>query len=452
MTAPIDVVLSSTWLGLGGLEKGLVEHALAFDPEVVRARVVTERALGERAATLQAAGIPVSTAHGDPDRMAALLAGAEVVHTFRVGLADAFLPAAVRAAGDTARLVETNVFGHVDSSADEARFDAHLFVSRMCAVRYRERTGQSGAGFHRRHAVSPWPVAVERLTALAADRTAACARLGLDPGRPVVGRVGRADDRKWRRMIVDALPELLRLVPEAQVLLVGATPARVRQLRRLGLAGRVVLAEPTVDEERVAGFYAACDVFLTAAEIGESGSVAIAEAMVCALPVVTSSTPWVDNGQIEQIRHGESGLVANHPTEIAEAVALLLRDPGLAQRMGAAASRAAAPLHDAPARTRALEGLYASLLRDEGIPPGWWPSAAELDAFPGEYVVRSRSHLRLHSRRESAEVTAARVRERAGWALRAARHIDRRTLAFAYWQAKAKVGAGRQPVGRKVPQ
>ena len=51
--------------------------------------------------------------------------------------------------------------------------------------------------------------------------------------------------------------------------------------------------------------YAACDVFVTAAEIGESHSYAIEEAMALRLPVVTSSTPWVDNAQIEQVDEGK---------------------------------------------------------------------------------------------------------------------------------------------------
>ena len=34
-------------------------------------------------------------------------------------------------------------------------------------------------------------------------------RLGFDPARPVVGRLGRADDLKWRRLLVSMLPALL---------------------------------------------------------------------------------------------------------------------------------------------------------------------------------------------------------------------------------------------------
>ena len=38
-------------------------------------------------------------------------------------------------------LIDTNNFGAVDRSSDEARFRGHLFVSQMCMLRYREWAG-----------------------------------------------------------------------------------------------------------------------------------------------------------------------------------------------------------------------------------------------------------------------------------------------------------------------
>src|SRR5436190_8098400 len=95
----IDVALVTGSLGLGGTEKGLVEHALAFDPGRVRVRVVAIDALGPRAAGLEAAGIPLTCAGGDPGRLADALTGADVVHVFRAGVAEPRVPAARRAAG-----------------------------------------------------------------------------------------------------------------------------------------------------------------------------------------------------------------------------------------------------------------------------------------------------------------------------------------------------------------
>src|SRR4051794_22474942 len=124
MTPPVEAALVCTGLGLGGTEKGLVEHATTFDPERVRVRVVTVSELGPRAERLREAGISVQTADDDPRRLAELLDGVGVVHVFRGGLHEPVVPEAARSVG--AALVETNVFGDVDAGAREA-FDCHLF-------------------------------------------------------------------------------------------------------------------------------------------------------------------------------------------------------------------------------------------------------------------------------------------------------------------------------------
>ena len=61
------------------------------------------------------------------------------------------------------------------------------------------------------------------------------ALLGLDASRPTVVRVGREDDRKWGDILVAMVPHLCTLVPEVQVVFVGATAHRRAQLRRAGV-------------------------------------------------------------------------------------------------------------------------------------------------------------------------------------------------------------------------
>ena len=158
--------------------------------------------------------------------------------------------------------------------------------------------------------------------------------LGLDPQPPCGGCTGRPVDIKWRNLLVDMVPPLLREVPEAQLVFVGATPSKIRRLRRLRVLDRCTLLEPTLDEDRLAAFYAACDVFVSASEIGEAQGMANLEAMAFGVPVVTCSMPWADNAQVEFVEHGRTGLIANHPRPFAEAVAALLLDAGLRHRLG----------------------------------------------------------------------------------------------------------------------
>jgi glycosyltransferase involved in cell wall biosynthesis len=430
------VALTVNSLGLGGIQKGLVAHARELDPTRFQVHVVGLQELGPSAEALRIAGIRVDCADGDAQRLAGLIAGADVVHAFRAGAADPLVLDAAARAG-TPVLVETNVFGLIDPSRAARGFDCRLFVSRMCALRYRDRAGPKGAEFHRRHRVLPHAVDVEGLRAGAPERSAAKQRLGLDPARPVVARIGRADDLKWRTLLVDMLPTLLELAPDAQPLLVGVTPAKRARLERRGVLDRCTLLDPVADDEEVACMFAACDVMVNAAELGEAGAVAITEAMALGIPVVTCSTPWVDNAQVELVEHGVTGLVANHPQPFAEAVAKLLEDERLRVRLGAAAQAVAERSFDARPLTRQLEALYESLLAGGDAPDAWEPSTADLEAFAREYPRRVRAEFRPLSRRERAEARAARERERAV-RLRGLLRPGRLRLALALARARLK--------------
>ena len=405
-------------LTLGGTEKMLVSCATRIDRERFDAHVVGVLELGPRAEELAAAGIPVTCAEGDGARLAELLRGTDLVHVFRHGIAEPIVPAACREAG-VRRLVETNVFGSVDASEDERQFDCHLFMSKMTLLRYRNKVRDRSPAFHGRHRVLSAPIEHRALGRQAPSRTDARRQLGLHPDRPVVGRVGRAADLKWRRLIVDMVPHVLAIEPQAQVLLVGATPAKVARLRKLGVLDRCVLHDPSPDDARLATFYAACDVFASAAEIGESQGIAIGEALGFEVPVVTSSTPWADNAQVEFVEHGRTGWLASHPRSFAEAVADLLRDGERRASFGRAGredvERTLSPDDVGPR----LDGLYGELLGD-GPARAWEPGPREIDAFARDYRRRAYAEFRPLTLRERGEVRAARLRERATLAKTAA--------------------------------
>ena len=339
------------------------------------------------------------------------------MHVHRGGLAEPIVPAACRAAGVEA-LIETNVFGLRDTSPDDAQFSAHLHISQMCAMRYRERAGLDLETFHRRHRTLHYPVDVDALRADATTRDEAHALLGLDPGRPTVVRVGREDDRKWSDILVAMAPHLLELVPDAQIVLVGATDHRRAQLRRLGVLDRVHCLASSSEPRRVAAFFRAADVFASASSIGESFGLAIAEAMALGVPVVTNSTPWTDNAQVEVVDNGVSGWVANHPRAFAEAVADLLGDERRRLAFGAAAAEKASAVWHPSRLTRQLEWLFETVTTTGAPPPEWSPGIAEQAAFEADYPRWATEQYRPLSPRERREARIAVLRERADWAWR----------------------------------
>lgn len=408
------VALVTNALGLGGTEKLLQSCALAAR-DSCDVHVIGVERLGPRGDMLLAAGVEVADAGGDEARLAQLLEGTDVVHVVRHGAAEPRVPAAVRRAG-VPHMVETNIFGHVDESHDRAAFDAHLFLSKFCLLRYRNRLGAEriGPDFDARHKVLSAPIEYPELRAAApATPQEARALLGLDPDRPTVGRVGRADDMKWRRMVVDMVPELLRLLPDAQVLFVGLTPALRRRLDHLGVRDRVADVEPSGDPARLSAFYRACDVFVAAAQIGESQGIANGEALAMGVPVVTCSTPWADNAQVEFVEHGVSGWYASHPRPFAEATADLLGDD--ARRAAFGAAGAAAMERDLPpdALSARVGGLYRALAAGRGVPEDWTPTVGDVADFAADYARRAHLEFRPLTARERAEARAERLRERA---------------------------------------
>src|SRR5215211_3644519 len=195
------VALLSNELGIGGTEKGLASFARELDRTLFDVTVIAVDRDGPRRAELEDVGIAVGVAGGDEGLLTELLRGVDVAHVFRAGTPEPLVPRAAREAR-VGKLVEANIFGHVDGSPDEPDFACHLFMSRMCLMRYRGLVGAAaGRDFHRRHKVLNFPIEHEELRSRAPAKTQARRRLGLDPDRPVVGRVGRAADLKWRDLL-----------------------------------------------------------------------------------------------------------------------------------------------------------------------------------------------------------------------------------------------------------
>jgi len=404
-------------LGIGGTERGMATQAIALSGGPFEVRVVSLGPTGPLQQSLGQAGVRVDAVEGSLPTLVEALRGVDVAVQLREGDAAPLLPMAARLAS-VPHLVEWSMFGKVDRSPDREQFDCHLFVSRMIALRYRKWIGKPASCFHERHRVQPLPID-PLLAARAPPPREARISLGLDPDRPVVGRVGRAVDIKWRNLLIDMIPFLHRAAPGTQVLLVGATPAKIKRLHARDLLDGCRLIEPTPDEERLAAIYAACDVFVSASRIGESQGLAILEAMSLGIPVVTCSMPWADNAQIEFVEHGRTGLIADHPRAFGEAVAELVRTPTLRDELGTNAREMVARNLGPGALGAQLVSLFSALMETGRPPAQWSPSPPELDAFAAEYKRRLGLSYRRLNARERVEVLAARARESAAAHLRA---------------------------------
>ncbi len=160
--------------------------------------------------------------------------------------------------------------------------------------------------------------------------------------------LGRLVERKGHDIVLQALPDVIKSVPQVHYLIVGkgANESRLRALvRELQLEPYVTFVGFVPDEE-LAAYYAACDIFvMISREIPEKGDIegfgiVYLEANLMGKPVVAGRS----GGVPEAVLHEETGLLVN-PTdiqEVAAAIIRLLKDQGLANHLGETGRRRAA--------------------------------------------------------------------------------------------------------------
>ena len=164
------------------------------------------------------------------------------------------------------------------------------------------------------------------------------ARHGLLDGQPVLMTVARLIPRKGHDKVVEALPAILRQIPDVVYLIVGTGPEADRlqaHAQKRGVADRVIFAGCVPDEDLPA-YYNAADVFVMPNRKEgtnvEGFGIVFLEANACGKPVIGGCS----GGAVDAIADGESGYLVDpySPPAIAGAAVRLLTDFALARRMG----------------------------------------------------------------------------------------------------------------------
>ena len=136
-------------------------------------------------------------------------------------------------------------------------------------------------------------------------------RYGLRPDTPVILTVCRLADTECYKgydQIIKAMPEILRVVPNARYLLVGKGPDRPRIEKLIAEAGvqdAVILAGFVPDEE-LAEHYNLCDIFAMPSR-AEGFGIVYLEALACGRPVLAGNK----DGSRDALGGGELGLLVD---------------------------------------------------------------------------------------------------------------------------------------------
>ena len=158
--------------------------------------------------------------------------------------------------------------------------------------------------------------------------------LGIAPQAPVLLFVGRLTCDKGIPELMEAFLQLGSRFPDVRLLLVGCfededpLPSDVR--RRLETHERVILAGAVNDTP---SYYAIADVLVLPSH-REGLPTVILEGQAAGKPVIGASA----TGIVDLVLHGETGLLfpVGDVSALADAMSLLIRDKGLARKLGLA--------------------------------------------------------------------------------------------------------------------
>jgi phosphatidylinositol alpha-1,6-mannosyltransferase len=214
--------------------------------------------------------------------------------------------------------------------------DVVTFVSRYTRGRFASAFGPGAALEH-----LPPGVDTARFTPDPQARARMRERYGLGD-RPVVVCLSRLVPRKGQDMLIRALPELRRRVPDTALAIVGGGPY-LEALQKLalqhGVAEHVVFTRG-IPAEELPAHHAMADVFAMPCRTRGAGldveglGIVYLEASACGVPVVAGRS----GGAPETVQDGRTGTVVDGTDveAITAAVGDLLADPGRAAAMGVA--------------------------------------------------------------------------------------------------------------------
>ena len=185
------------------------------------------------------------------------------------------------------------------------------------------------------------------------------AELGIPNDSPLIGSVGRLRPEKAFEVLIEAIAELAEERPDVRLAIAGDGPQREVLLRlsdRLGVADRVHLLGYRVD---VPDLLAAFDVAVCCSDF-EGGPLSIMEYMGARLPIIATNV----GGIPELVHDGETGLLVDprEPTQLASALARLLENRDLAERLASAAYDLRNREYDIDVWAGRISDLYLKLL------------------------------------------------------------------------------------------
>ena len=181
---------------------------------------------------------------------------------------------------------------------------------------------------------------------------------GINKDDLVVGNVGRLAYEKGQNYLLHAAADIVNAIPHSVFLVVGEGDKKsdlMKMAREMGLDNKVIF---TGFRRDIKNILALMDVFALPS-LDEGNPMVIIEAMMLGKPVVASKLPCLE----EVIEDGVNGFTVppRNPKALVSAIARLLKDKKLSERMGQQAQRIAHERFSVHQMVTKVEKMYQDL-------------------------------------------------------------------------------------------
>lgn len=179
-------------------------------------------------------------------------------------------------------------------------------------------------------------------------------------GRPVIGIVGRLAVQKGHSILLDAMSQIVKEIPNVILIVIGDGPERqklIEKTARLQL-DKNILWLGSQPQNKVFDFYSIMDLFVMPS-LYEGFGLTAAEAMAASLPVVGTKI----EGLSEVVEDGVSGVLvpASDSVALSKAILKFMQNPEKAKTYGINGCMRTARLFSLENFSRSMQGIYQSI-------------------------------------------------------------------------------------------
>lgn len=183
------------------------------------------------------------------------------------------------------------------------------------------------------------------------------ARLGIKESEFVIGNISRFDEQKNQMMLINAFPEILRLIPDAKLLLVGdglLYDECMNRAEKLKIADNIIFAGSIPDPEN---YYPLMDLFVFPSK-WEGLSITLIEAMASGKCIAASDIP----SNRELIAHGQNGILFSlgNSRALARVISDLYKNPDFRNNLSENAKKSS-DNYDEKTMTEKISDVYKTL-------------------------------------------------------------------------------------------